>query len=334
VIFDHSRNKIWLMTDAASSESELQTLKEICLSAQKGTAHSTDHTQELASELPIDAMSAMHGKARFIEKVKTLKAHIKAGDIFQAVLAERFSAPFTGSPIDLFETLMRLSPSPYQFYFTAGKRVFMGASPEMLVRITGDKLETHPIAGTRPRGSTPDEERKLESQLKRSEKEKAEHLMLVDLARNDMGRVSEPGSVTVPEFMELKKFAGVIHLVSRVVGKLKSTVRPIEALASFFPAGTLSGAPKVRAMQILSELEPAPRGFYGGAVVIASFAGDLDSCIAIRSIQIEDNQAIVRAGAGIVADSRPESEYAEIQHKTRMARKALAIVSTQKGEHS
>jgi anthranilate synthase component 1 len=338
VIFDHSRNKIWLMTEASQSESELQQLKQLCLSAPKRSSHSLNISEELsakevsAKEISIEEMKPMLGKAQFIERVKQLKEHIKAGDIFQAVLAERFTTPFTGNPIDLFETLMRISPSPYQFFFTSGKRVFLGASPEMLVRITGNQLETHPIAGTRPRGSTPDEERRFESQLKRSEKEKAEHLMLVDLARNDMGRVSEPGSVTVPEFMELKKFAGVIHLVSRVVGRLKKTVRPIEALASFFPAGTLSGAPKVRAMQILSELEPAPRGFYGGAVVIASFSGDLDSCIAIRSIQIESGEAIVRAGAGIVADSRPESEYAEVQHKTRMARKALAIVSSQKGD--
>jgi anthranilate synthase component 1 len=201
----------------------------------------------------------------------------------------------------------------------------MGASPEMLARLSGDELETHPIAGTRPRGATPEEEKRFEAQLKRSEKEKAEHLMLVDLARNDMGRVSEPGSVQVADFMELKRFAGVIHLVSRVVGKIKKAVPPMEALASFFPAGTLSGAPKVRAMQILSEIEPQSRGFYGGAVVIASFSGDLDSCIAIRSIQLEEGQAIVRAGAGIVADSRPESEYAEIQHKSRMARRALAL---------
>jgi anthranilate synthase component 1 len=329
VIFDHSRNKIFLMTDTSDSESERQKLKQACLSAKKSPSYSIDAAQEFSSrELSIDSMGAMLGKTGFVERVKQLKEHIKAGDIFQAVLAEKFSTPFTGNPIDLFETLMRISPSPYQFYFTAGERVFMGASPEMLVRITGNQLETHPIAGTRPRGSTPDEERKFETQLKRSEKEKSEHLMLVDLARNDTGRVSEPGSVKVPEFMELKKFAGVIHLVSRVVGSLKSSIRPVDALASFFPAGTLSGAPKVRAMQILSELEPEPRGFYGGAVFIASFSGDLDSCIAIRSIQLEKGLAIVRAGAGIVADSRPESEYAEVQHKTRMARKALAIASS------
>lgn len=330
VIFDHVRNQVWLMSDSSQSQAETQKLKETCLNAQASLPRDLDTTPDLA----VESMGAMHGKDRFIQKVKQIKEHIKAGDIFQAVLSEKFTTPFSGDSIELFEILMRLSPSPYQFYFTAGDRVFMGASPEMLARLSGNELETHPIAGTRPRGSTPEEERKLEAQLKRSEKEKSEHLMLVDLARNDMGRVSEPGTVKVSEFMELKRFAGVIHLVSRVVGKIKSSVRPVEALASFFPAGTLSGAPKVRAMQILSELEPESRGFYGGAVVTASFSGDLDSCIAIRSIQLENGQAIVRAGAGIVADSRPESEYAEVQHKTRMARKALAIAAAAQGARS
>ncbi len=341
IIFDHLRNRVLLMSgiisenetpdhrsieeSIARTKQEIEELRKLCISAKKLPPVAFETVRELA----IEEMKPLLGKDRFIERVKKIKSHIRAGDIFQAVLSERFSIPFTGDSIDLFEILMKLSPSPYQFYFTAGTRVFMGASPEMLVRLSGDELETHPIAGTRPRGTTPDEEKRLEAQLKRSEKEKAEHLMLVDLARNDMGRVSKVGSVKVSAFMELKKFAGVIHLVSRVVGKIKESIHPVEALTSFFPAGTLSGAPKVRAMQILSELEPAPRGFYGGAVVIASLSGDLDSCIAIRSIQLEDGLAFVRAGAGVVADSRPESEYAEVQHKTRMARRALAIASSQ-----
>jgi anthranilate synthase component 1 len=261
--------------------------------------------------------------------VRQLKENIRAGDIFQAVLSDKLSVPFGGDPLELFEELTRLSPAPYRFYFDSGEGVYLGASPELLLKARAGVLETHPIAGTRPRGRTPAEERRLESQLLRSEKERAEHLMLVDLARNDVGRVSEPGSVRVEEYMQIHKYSGVMHLVSRVTGKLLKGAGSIEALASCFPAGTLSGAPKIRAMQLLSELEPEPRGFYGGAVVAASFTGDLDSCISIRCIEVRGGRAIVQAGAGIVADSQPAREYDEITHKSRIARTALGLAGAQ-----
>ncbi len=279
--------------------------------------------------LRVDALEGTLGKARFLKNVRTLKEHIRAGDIFQAVLSERFTVPFSEDPLGLFEVLSQLSPSPYQFYLSSGRasgnRVFMGASPEMLLKVTGDQLETHPIAGTRPRGSSASEERKLERQLLRSTKEKAEHLMLVDLARNDLGRVAVPGSVRVPQFMRLKKFGGVMHLTSQVIATKRADVDPLQAVAACFPAGTLSGAPKIRAMELLSGLEPLPRGFYGGALIAADFAGNIDSCISIRGVQVEKGQAVFQAGAGIVADSRPDAEYAEVAHKTKMVRTALAL---------
>ncbi len=276
-------------------------------------------------ELPLDALRPMLGREGFLRAVATLKEAIRAGEIFQAVVSERFRADFDGDPVTLFEVLARLSPSPYQFCLRAGGRTRLGASPEMLVRATaGGAVETQPIAGTRPRGATPADERRLRAQLVRSVKERAEHLMLVDLARNDVGRVAEPGSVEVGEFAQVRKFGGVMHLVSRVHGRLAPGADPFAALAACFPAGTLSGAPKIRAMQLVSQLEPEPRGFYGGAVVVAGPEG-LDSCIAIRSIEVGHGEAVIQAGAGIVADSRPEMEHAEVAHKTRMTRKALAV---------
>ena len=291
-------------------------------------------TRSMRPPKPIAMPQGTLGKARFLEHVRTLKEHIRAGDIFQAVLSERCEVPFGDDPLALFETLSELSPSPYQFYVSSGRaggnRVFLGASPEMLLKVTGDRLETHPIAGTRARGATLAEDGRLQRQLLRSTKERSEHLMLVDLARNDLGRVAVAGTVEVPEFMKLKKFGAVMHLTSRVIALKRSEVEPLKALAACFPAGTLSGAPKIRAMELLSGLEPLPRGFYGGAVISADFAGNLDSCISIRSVQVEEGQAVFQAGAGIVADSRPEAEYTEVENKMKMVRTALAACPARK----
>jgi anthranilate synthase component 1 len=244
------------------------------------------------------------------------------------VISDHFSTDFKGDPLDLFRVLAQISPAPYQFYFSVDDRVYLGASPEMLLKALGETIETHPIAGTRPRGISREDELKQEQELLSSVKEKAEHLMLVDLARNDIGRVSSPGTVKVGSFMKLRKFGGVMHLVSTVTGKLISNTTALSALASCFPAGTLSGAPKIRAMELISEIEKSPRGFYGGAFLAASFTGDIDSCISIRSISIENGRARIQAGAGIVADSDPEMEYQEVQHKSKLTRKALAITRT------
>ncbi len=341
VIFDHIRSRVFLMsgyfegTDSqeigiARAREEIAELRRICSRNQAGTATGAETGTETGAQTrPGTQYDQMLGRNTFLRGVRKLKENIRNGDIFQAVLSEKFRAPFKGDPLALFSTLCDLSPAPYQFYFSTSDRVVLGASPELLMRLQGDELETHPIAGTRPRSADPVEERKLERQLLRSEKEKAEHLMLVDLARNDLGRVAAPGTVRVDNFMQIRKFAAVMHLVSRVTGKLSPGMSGIEALASFFPAGTLSGAPKVRAMQLINKLEPEPRGFYGGAVVAASFTGDVESCIAIRSIQLENGIATVQAGAGIVADSKPEMEYSEVLHKSRIARKALGISNGQ-----
>ena len=214
------------------------------------------------------------------------------------------------------------------FFVRCGPRSVVGSSPEMLVRVEGRHAVTHPIAGTRPRGRTPDEDQRLADELKRNEKERAEHVMLVDLGRNDIGRVSAYGTVRVPTYMSLERYSHVMHLVSVVEGQLADGQDRLDALASCFPAGTVSGAPKVRAMQIIAELEPGPRGLYAGAVGYLDFAGNLDFCIAIRTIVLEDGHAFVQAGAGIVADSNPTAEYDETRDKARAMLRALELART------
>jgi len=304
-------------------------LRELYLSAAVRSSVSLAPLDD-CPEVKIEEMKSLLGKEQYLVGVRKLKEHIGCGDIFQAVLSDRFTATFDGDPGDLFNVLSRLSPSPYQFYFPLNKKTFLGASPEMLLRIHGDTLETHPIAGTRRRGKTSEEDLSLELELMDDMKEKAEHIMLVDLARNDIGRVSKSGTVRVDSFMKTRRFSSVMHLVSRVLGDKKEGISSIEALAACFPAGTLSGAPKIRAMQLISELEPEPRNVYGGAMVAASFTGDLDSCIAIRSLEVGNGQVTLQVGAGIVADSIPEIEYEEVQHKSQMVRKALALANQNK----
>ena len=320
VIFDHEKDRVIFIAGTQPEIDELVRIHQAARARKPAQVSGMEHP-----ELSVSDMESMHGKESFLKKVRAIKEYIRDGDIFQAVLSEKFSAPYEGDPLDLFEILCDLSPSPYQFCFLSGKRAFVGSSPEMLLQVNERELETHPIAGTRPRGATEAEEERLCAQLLRSPKEKAEHLMLVDLSRNDLGRVSDPGTIRIGSYMKIRKFSGVMHLVSVVKGTLNRKYSPIMALASCFPAGTLSGAPKIRAMQRLSELEPLRRGFYGGAVIAASFTGDLDSCISIRGIEIEGGVATIQAGAGIVADSSPEREYAEIQHKTSGTRRALAL---------
>jgi anthranilate synthase component I len=331
IIIDHAQNKIFVISGAPTDEMQNDSDAEKILSSldliegliQNAVQKSANNLPK-DIEMPIEDLESSMGRDRFIESVLQLKENIARGDIFQGVLSEQFEKEITFKPIDLFEVLRETSPSAYQYFYFTGEKSFLGASPEMLLSVRGKSLETHPIAGTRPRGKDLAEEKKYERQLTSSAKENAEHLMLVDLARNDLGRISKPGTVTIPEPCSIKKFPGVMHLVTRVLGQLKEDKNSLDALGSCFPAGTLSGAPKIRAMQLISELENKPRGFYGGAVILASFTGDLDSCIAIRSAEIKGNRVIFRAGAGIVADSRPQFEYEEILHKTKTLRKAIA----------
>jgi anthranilate synthase component 1 len=264
-------------------------------------------------------------RERFEAGVRSIKDRISAGDIYQAVLSQRFEADVSADPFTVYRALRHVNPSPYMYFIRMGGLAIVGSSPEMLVRVEGRRAETHPIAGTRPRGANDDDDLRLAEELKRNEKERAEHVMLVDLGRNDLGRVCEFGSVRVPQYMALERYSHVMHLVSTVDGRLAEDRDHLDALVACFPAGTVSGAPKIRAMQILAELEPTRRDIYAGAIGYIDFAGNLDFCIAIRTITIRDGRARIQAGAGIVADSNPAAEYEETRDKARALLQALAM---------
>ncbi|UCZ54782.1 chorismate-binding protein [Bacillus shivajii] len=257
-------------------------------------------------------------KHSFIEKVNKVKKYIVAGDVFQTVLSQRFSIPVKSSGIDLYRVLRKVNPSPYLYYLRLGSEEIIGSSPERLVKIEAcGELEIHPIAGTRPRGKSKEEDEALALDLKNDEKEKAEHLMLVDLARNDIGKVSKPGTVQVKDFMTMTYFSHVMHLITKVYGQMSEKVSPFEALFSSHPAGTVSGAPKVRAVEIIQELEEEKRGVYAGAIAYCGWNGAIDSCIAIRTMILKDGVVSIQAGAGIVHDSNPEAEYEETKNKAK-----------------
>lgn len=265
-------------------------------------------------------------KPRFLATVRKIKEYIVAGDVFQAVPSMRLELEPGVPPFNIYRALRRVNPSPYMYFLRMGDDMtILGSSPEMLVRVTGRKLEYRPIAGTRKRGKDEAEDLRLEQELRQDEKERAEHVMLVDLGRNDVGRVSEFGSVRVRDLMFVERYSHVMHLVSAVEGTLRSDLSSVDALAACFPAGTLTGAPKVRAMEILEEVEPVRRGIYGGSVLYADFAGNLDSCIAIRTMLVRGKKAYVQAGAGIVADSVPENEYEECLNKAQALIRAVEL---------
>jgi anthranilate synthase component 1 len=264
-------------------------------------------------------------QADYETMARTAKEHIAAGDIYQVVLSQRFETAVTADPFTVYRALRHVNPSPYMYFLRVGGRSIVGASPEMLVRVEGRTAQTHPIAGTRPRGASPAEDARLATELKGNEKERSEHVMLVDLGRNDLGRVCEYKSVHVPRYMEIERYSHVMHLVSVVEGTLASGKDRLDALASCFPAGTVSGAPKVRAMEIIAALERDRRGVYAGAVGYLDFAGNLDCCITIRTVVMEHGRARVQAGAGIVADSDPSAEYQETRDKARAVLRALEL---------
>ncbi|MFW6125927.1 MAG: anthranilate synthase component I [Chloroflexota bacterium] len=254
-------------------------------------------------------------RADYEAKVDQAKDYIKAGEIIQVVLSQRLRRPTTAAPFDIYRALRTINPSPYMYYLDLDECHIVGASPELLVRVEDGVVATHPIAGTRPRGATRTLDVALEKELKSDEKELAEHTMLLDLGRNDIGRVSEPGTVQVTQLMDVERYSHVMHLVSHVQGRLQPGLNQFDALRACFPAGTVSGAPKVRAMEIIAELEPDRRGPYAGAVGYFSFSGNLDTAITIRTIVMKDNEAYVQAGGGIVADSTPDREYEETMNK-------------------
>ena len=261
----------------------------------------------------------------YMRNVERCKEYIAAGDIFQVVYSQRLEFTPEVAPFDLYRALRQVNPSPYLYFLKNGDTHILGSSPEMLVRVTGRKLEYRPIAGTRPRGKDQAEDAALEQEVRHDEKERAEHVMLVDLGRNDLGRVSEYGSVKVKDLMYVERYSHVMHLVSALEGTLRKDLDALDAFAACFPAGTLSGAPKVRAMQIIEELEPTRRGVYGGSVFYADFAGNLDSCIGIRTMLMKGKEAYLQAGGGIVADSNPAAEFQESMNKAGALLRAVEL---------
>lgn len=335
IVFDHLKQQLLLVsnvhiqeeaTDAQISASYENTLKRI-------DALITEIRQvNVATDIPSGTMDmdpdlgdvqSNVTKEKFIENINQAKEYIRAGDIFQVVLSQRFNIETTVDPLHVYRVLRVMNPSPYMYYLKMGEQVIVGTSPEALVKVTDDKVETRPIAGTRPRGATVEEDKRLEAELLADEKEKAEHLMLVDLGRNDIGRVSQFGSVKCDSFMEIERYSHVMHIVSNVSGKLREDKDFFDAFISCLPAGTVSGAPKLRAMEIIAELENEARGAYAGAIGYLGFGGSMDACITIRTIIFQNNKAYVQSGAGIVWDSNPESEYMETVNKAKGMLKAI-----------
>ncbi|PLX96812.1 MAG: anthranilate synthase component I, partial [Desulfuromonas sp.] len=259
----------------------------------------------------------------FKAAVERCKEYVRAGDIIQVVLSQRFEGELTVDPFDIYRSLRTINPSPYMFFLRFGETLVVGASPEVLVRKEGAQVEVRPIAGTRPRGVTAEADQQLADELLADPKERAEHIMLVDLGRNDLGRVCRTGSVKVSELMVVERYSHVMHIVSNVRGELDGDLGAFDVFRATFPAGTLSGAPKIRAMEIIDELEPSRREIYGGAVGYFSFSGNMDMAIAIRTLVVQGDKVYLQAGAGIVADSDPESEYQETINKAMGVRKAI-----------
>jgi anthranilate synthase component 1 len=327
--FDHLRHQIHIIASAdVSSESPRKAydraVSDIAALEQKLSSLRLGQWQHAngnrRGKLAIRSVTA---RKDFENSVRRAKQYIAAGDIFQVVLSQRLDFTPDVPPFDIYRALRAVNPSPYMYFLKMGDTHVLGSSPEMLVRVTGRRLEYRPIAGTHPRGKDEAEDHQLEQKMLSDEKERAEHVMLVDLGRNDLGRVSEYGSVRVKDLMYVERYSHVMHIVSALEGKLRPELHALDALAACFPAGTLSGAPKVRAMQIIEELEPTRRGIYGGSVLYADFAGNLDSCIAIRTMLMQGRKAHLQAGAGIVADSDPAMEYQESMNKAQAVLRAV-----------
>jgi anthranilate synthase component 1 len=308
-VFDHSQNQAYYYFRGENRLKEIEALLKEPAVEEETFAY----TQPVVDT----------AKENFEKAVEKAKQYVTAGDIFQVVLSKRFQFQYSGSLLTFYKSLRQINPSPYMFYLKFDKRQIVGASPEMLVRVDNRKVVTFPIAGTTPVVSCPQENLRLGRELLEDKKECAEHVMLVDLARNDVGRISNYGSVRVPEFMQVHQFSHVQHIVSQVVGDLKDGLESFDALKAVFPAGTVSGAPKVRAMEIIEELEPSRRGPYAGAVGYFSCNGNSDFAITIRTLFAEENKAYIQVGAGIVADSNPEKEWMETDHKAKALMKAL-----------
>ena len=337
--FDHLTHQMWIIANVPLRKKGLS--KEIAydkavsqiekvLSKLKNTdISSLDEQKEIEGKKEkFNQVQSNISRKEFIDKVKKAKEYILAGDIFQVVFSQRLNRKTKENPFKIYRSLRSLNPSPYMYYLNYGEVQVVGASPEPLVRLTGKLVESKPIAGTRHRGKTEVEDRKLEKNMLNDEKEKAEHTMLVDLARNDLGRICCPGTVKVSHFMEVEKFSHVMHLVSEVEGKIQTGKNAFDVLEACFPAGTVSGAPKVRAMEIIDEIETSRRGPYAGAIGYIGFDGNMDTCITIRTIIFKGDIAFIQAGAGIVDDSIPEMEYKETLNKSKAMFKAIDLAES------
>jgi anthranilate synthase component 1 len=329
--FDHLRHQIHIIATADVSKERPKraydrALKDIAAIEKRLAAGLRPaHWQKAKARKGNLKVHAGSSRERYMRSVEQAKEYIAAGDIFQVVLSQRVDFQPDVPPFNLYRALRTVNPSPYMYFLRMGDMHVLGSSPEMLVRVTGPKLEYRPIAGTHPRGKDEAADAQLEQEMRTDEKERAEHVMLVDLGRNDLGRVSEYGSVKVRDLMYVERYSHVMHLVSALEGKLRSDLDALDAFAACFPAGTLSGAPKVRAMQIIEELEPTRRGVYGGSVLYADFTGNLDSCITIRTMFMKGKHAYLQAGAGIVADSDPAKEFQESMNKAQAVMRAVEM---------
>jgi anthranilate synthase component 1 len=327
LIFDHVRNKIRVLANAVIEDdpdaaydkatAKIDVLVERLKAPRppQTDTHTPDDSRKVTSNFDT--------QEDFEQAVSRCKEFIAAGDVIQVVISQRLSTPITAEPFDVYRALRSVNPSPYMYYLSYGDIKLIGSSPEVLVTEERGRATTRPIAGTRSRGGTDEEDKRLEAELLADEKECAEHIMLVDLGRNDLGRVCQYGSVSVDELMIIERYSHVMHIVSNVQGRLLPDMDQFDLLRAAFPAGTVSGAPKIRAMEIIDELEPTRRGTYAGAIGYFSYSGDMDTCITIRTILIKDNTAYIQAGAGIVADSVPASEYQESINKATAMLRAI-----------
>lgn len=323
ICFDNFRQKIILIANASTEHLEQtypQAMQEI---ADMKKLIQTGTPKKHIPGVLRSEFKPLFDKTTFCHMVERAKQYIREGDIFQVVLSNRLEAEFEGSLLDTYRVLRNLNPSPYMFYFSSDAIEIAGASPETLVKLKDGELHTFPLAGTRPRGLTQEEDERLMQELLADEKERAEHNMLVDLGRNDLGRISRFGSVTVEKYMSIEKYSHVMHIGSTVRGELREELTAVDAIDSVLPAGTLSGAPKLRACEIINELEQNKRGIYGGAIGYLDFTGNLDTCISIRLAFKKNGKVFVRSGAGIVADSVPETEYQECINKAKAVMYAL-----------
>jgi len=329
VVFDHIRHTIKVIAHCRLDGDIDASYRQAAFRIDEIVEKLNNPTVQLPPE-EVGAVLRTNGQAQsnvgregYELMVERIREHVVAGDVIQTVPSQRLARKVAVHPFNIYRQLRIVNPSPYMYYLDMGDFQIVGASPELLVRVEDGVVFTHPIAGTRPRGATPEEDERLATELLTDEKELAEHIMLVDLGRNDVGRVATPGTVTVDKLMEIEKYSHVMHIVSNVSGKLAAGKTVFDAFRAVFPAGTVSGAPKVRAMELIAELEPTKRGVYAGAIGYASFSGSLDTCIAIRTMLVKDGVAYLQAGGGIVYDSVPETEYVETVNKMRALMRAI-----------